>query len=114
VIILAKQLTERQKEYRKYLKSEQWKQKREEVLERHGHKCVFCDSSNKLQVHHMNYDNVGNEGVLDLFVVCSGCHTRMHMGRAKIWVFNQEEYNAFQLIKHIICDDRTWYATFHY
>lgn len=109
---LAKQLTERQKEYREYLKSDKWKQKREEVLEEQGRKCIFCDSENKLQVHHENYDNVGNEGSWDLFVLCNKCHTRVHWGKSKIWIFTDEEFEAFKKIKHIVCDKKIDYIAF--
>lgn len=64
----------RDEEYRKYIQSEAWQRKREEVIRRDGGKCVLCDSTECLEVHHRNYDRLGNEDLADLTTLCRECH----------------------------------------
>ena len=42
--------------YQELLERPEWKEKRERILERDGHTCQFCGSTEQLQVHHFNYD----------------------------------------------------------
>lgn len=62
--------------YEEYIKSAEWKTKREERLKIDGYKCVICKSETNLQVHHLHYETLGNEDPLhDLVTVCnSQCH----------------------------------------
>lgn len=99
-------MTENQREYQKYLKSDIWQQKRKELAEFYGHKCVFCKREEKLHLHHFNYDCLGKETFRDVVMLCKGCHLRIHKGTLKVWIFTKEEYEAFQSIKHVICDNR--------
>lgn len=62
--------------YIQYLKSSKWKTKRDEY-ERIGN-CYVCNRRRHLQLHHISYKNLGNEGEDDLVVVCEACHTRIH------------------------------------
>jgi len=62
-------------EYDKYLETEHWKQKRQETLDWWGHKCCICAAREKLEVHHNNYDRLGNEELSDLVVLCNKCHS---------------------------------------
>ena len=68
--------------YHNYLKSEERKLKRNNRLLLDDYKCFFhnikgCDSNN-LHVHHIHYDNVGNEMLEDLVTVCKDCHSEIH------------------------------------
>jgi hypothetical protein len=68
--------------YNSYLKSEEWKAKREKRLFIDNHECYFhniknCSTTN-LHVHHIHYDNVGNENLEDLVTVCQDCHSEIH------------------------------------
>jgi hypothetical protein len=65
-------------EYRQYLTSRKWKDRREVALERAHHRCQLCLSDDNLNVHHNNYDNLGNEADIDLVVLCAHCHSRHH------------------------------------
>jgi len=105
-------MTDRQKEYSKYLNSDDWKQRRDFLKNKWGNKCVNCKSEDKLSMHHLNYESLGNEEQIDVVPLCKGCHLAVHRGRLKIWIFTQEEHDAFRKIKNIICDENIDYITF--
>lgn len=65
-------------EYKQYLESDEWKVKREERLEKDGHRCVCCNSSDNLNVHHITYDRLKNESIYDLITLCRDCHEKLH------------------------------------
>lgn len=60
--------------YAEYMKSARWRAKRNEVLLRDGFKCIKCRSHRRLQVHHLNYERLGNEDLNDLATLCAKCH----------------------------------------
>lgn len=64
--------------YHGYLDSEEWKEKRKEALKKANNRCVLCNSTNNLQVHHRTYENVGDEKQNDLTVLCRECHSKFH------------------------------------
>lgn len=68
----------RQEEYREYLKTDHWKETREEALRRGGYKCHDCGAKENLQVHHLTYARRGHEKQSDLVVVCKHCHEKRH------------------------------------
>jgi 5-methylcytosine-specific restriction endonuclease McrA len=61
-------------EYIRYLKSPEWREKRKQFLEIVNYECEICGSKNKLQVHHLNYNNIGEEEKEDVQVLCKDCH----------------------------------------
>lgn len=62
-----------------YLKTERWRELREEALERADHACQICKSHDHLQVHHNTYERFGGDEIpSDLLVVCDGCHDIFH------------------------------------
>lgn len=68
-------------DYKEYIKSEEWKVKRKEVLERDKFKCRLCGAKGteyNLHVHHNSYDNLGNEPLEDLITLCKKCHETYH------------------------------------
>lgn len=77
-------MRQQSEEYRKYIRSEEWKKKCQQRIEIDGHKCVMCgrlekNCRNGLQVHHINYFRLGNEDVYnDLISLCGGDHIRIH------------------------------------
>jgi len=66
------------KEYEEYRNSEHWKYVRGLILERDNKECKFCGSDDKLNVHHIRYDNLGKERLGDLITLCERCHTNFH------------------------------------
>ena len=62
--------------YKEYLSSWLWKEKRDFFL-RLNPNCKTCNKP-ATEVHHRNYDSVGNEGTSDLISLCSKCHNKIH------------------------------------
>lgn len=63
-------------EYRRYLESVAWEKRRERSLMLAGHRCQDCGATENLEVHHLNYDWLGEEQDEDLRVLCHRCHQR--------------------------------------
>ncbi len=74
----AKKETESYKNYSKYLKSQEWKRKREKVIARANGLCEGCLENPAEVVHHLNYDHVGSEFLFELVALCELCHNRLH------------------------------------
>jgi hypothetical protein len=64
--------------YRDYLQTDHWKEVRAQMLKRAGHKCSLCGSRERLNVHHNNYQSLGDERWEDLAVLCRPCHGKFH------------------------------------
>ena len=64
--------------YREYLRSDHWKQVRNQQLEKYDNRCAVCGSRDNLHVHHIDYSNLGREGNPDLIVLCESCHRTIH------------------------------------
>ena len=64
------------KEYKKYLESTNWKEKRRRVLERDGNLCICGERA--IHVHHKTYENLGQERLSDLVALCKNCHDGYH------------------------------------
>lgn len=64
--------------YAEYLQTEHWQKLRRVCLERSYNACNRCGSSVFLQVHHRNYERLGQERMIDLEVLCDSCHKKEH------------------------------------
>ena len=64
--------------YQDYLESNEWKERVKEAEEENNHECQLCfrhvGGSGGGQLHHINYNNLGNEQEEDLIYVCKECH----------------------------------------
>jgi hypothetical protein len=78
-------------DYQKYLQSAHWQQRRKKAIEDTGHICEKCDLprwlaqiayQQDLNVHHLNYANLGHEEDCDLEVLCRRCHDIESFGRS--------------------------------
>lgn len=69
-------------EYGEFLRTPYWKIISYEVKKKNKFRCVMCDSSERLQVHHKNYSLHGYEhtyeGIRSLTCVCDNCHSKHH------------------------------------
>lgn len=62
-----------------YLKSPEWKTLKSKVLNRDDHTCQSCNTNGTpLEVHHITYQNFGNEQLSDLVSLCRNCHQTIH------------------------------------
>ena len=68
------------KGYKRFLKSDYWKQVRTAVLERDGRQCQQCGAKTNLHAHHLSYkhhrDEINHLG--DLVTLCENCHAQVH------------------------------------
>lgn len=70
--------------YKKYMRSKEWEQKRQQRLEIDNHKCAMCDRPESkckdgLQMHHISYRHLGNEDILkEIVSLCPRCHRLIH------------------------------------
>lgn len=56
-----------------------WPKIRNERMEIDGYRCVICDSTEDLQVHHVSYRFLNTEDeIYDCRTVCQSCHKRLH------------------------------------
>lgn len=54
-----------------------WKEIRDTVLERDGHRCAVCGGGEDLHVHHVDR-NPTNDDPANLITLCGICHARVH------------------------------------
>ncbi len=64
--------------YQRYLQTPEWQAIRQMALDRDGHRCVECGSTERLQVHHKTYRRRGWEKRKDLVTLCKPCHEAEH------------------------------------
>lgn len=67
--------------YKDFLDSSYWHMVRAYKIESCGAQCLFCGSSERLNVHHKTYRHRGreHEHLDDLIVVCKPCHKKIHL-----------------------------------
>ena len=67
-------------DYTVYINSSAWSNSkvRASCLSRGNYMCKMCKSTLELAVHHITYENLGNEDVEDLVTLCSKCHNYTH------------------------------------
>lgn len=65
------------KSYQEYLNSPRWKDIAKDYKERFPI-CECCKKNKSVNVHHRNYQNVGNEKYWDLIALCKECHNLKH------------------------------------
>jgi 5-methylcytosine-specific restriction endonuclease McrA len=54
-----------------------WRRLRTKILERDGHRCVYCHTDVALEVHHVNGDPTDDRET-NLETVCKNCHRKHH------------------------------------
>lgn len=64
--------------YTDYLLTSHWKHFSSEARKHYANKCVLCDSTDKLHIHHKIYKNIGRETFNDVVCLCSKCHRMVH------------------------------------
>jgi hypothetical protein len=61
-------------DYKRYLASREWAQRKEALRKRSGGFCERCLWGEYESTHHLTYANIGNEPLEDLLAVCHACH----------------------------------------
>ena len=67
----------RKREYQKYLRSDDWKDKRSDKNSKRR-RCAICASTEEIHVHHLNYRNLHDVQQSDLRKLCRRCHFLGH------------------------------------
>jgi len=65
-------------EYHDYLSSAAWQEKRKSIISRDNGLCQGCLSRPIHDIHHLTYDNIGDELLFQLIGLCRPCHERIH------------------------------------
>lgn len=60
--------------YDAYLTSPAWAEMRRLVLARAGGRCEWCGGPGPFEIHHLTYENLGDEDPADLRALCPACH----------------------------------------
>jgi hypothetical protein len=66
------------KDYKSYLLSDEWREKRRLIINRCGSVCEGCGLREAEEVHHITYDHIYNEFLFQLLGLCSLCHRKWH------------------------------------
>lgn len=75
---ILKKRTEWWQRYNEHLRSDKWLNLRRQVLKRCNGICEGCDSSPAAEVHHLTYENMGDELLFQLVGLCVECHRKVH------------------------------------
>lgn len=98
--------------YREYITSSEWRDKHKDFLKRSRYRCSFfpfivAGKKARYNVHHMNYDNLGDERLwVDVIVVCPFVHNFILHGLLSGFrrPSQQKSYpNAAQRLAHFWC-----------
>ena len=65
-------------EYLVYLDSNEWSEIKDKAMIRDNNSCQECGSTNSLECHHLTYENIYNEKLDDLQILCKVCHKNVH------------------------------------
>lgn len=71
--------------YEKYLNTKHWRNLRLNIAYKHNNRCQMCSKLVKrgYHIHHLTYENIGNEKASDLMFLCESCHNKIHNGKIK-------------------------------
>lgn len=67
--------------YNQYLRTQQWHDLRQRVLERDNHLCQACLKRKATQAHHVSYElynQLGYSAAFELVSICYSCHAKIH------------------------------------
>ena len=64
--------------YNDYLRSDEWRSKRQKALMQCGGICRGCGDRPPVEVHHLTYADVGDEFIFQLLPLCDDCHQKIH------------------------------------
>ena len=64
--------------YQVYIDSRPWQRLRVRILKRDRNQCTKCGRKHELDVHHLNYDQLGQEQEEDVVTLCRRCHRDEH------------------------------------
>ena len=95
--------------YEKYIGSVKWKKVRKYRMKYDDFECQSpfplysqCLESKQLEVHHLTYDNLGNELLGDIVTLCQNCHDRVEdiiqSPFEHRYIFEEEQFWAWRVL----------------
>lgn len=90
-------------EYKEYLGSEDWADKRRRKLAR-TNRCGICSAKSNLDVHHLNYRDLVSVELSDLRVLCRRCHYLAHdLHKRGVYRFRSDNHHSrFAILKSAV------------
>jgi len=85
----------------RYYRSEHWKQVRGERMEFDCWKCVRCHKTERLQVHHLQYELFAESVVDHLITLCIECHQSIQ-GLSKVKFPTHVSPEVFELLEALV------------
>lgn len=86
--------------YKGYLNTEHWKTFRKYALKKHGEICKDCGATDvRFDIHHLTYENLWEEQLEDVVVLCHPCHIVRHPDKFT------------NICKHVNLDKATGYGS---
>jgi len=87
--------------YSDYLDTKHWKEVRTKIRRRARGWCERCHIRPRADIHHLNYECLGNESKNDVVAVCHYCHEFLH--GIRIWdpaaiAFSKDEIKVLREI----------------
>jgi hypothetical protein len=99
--------------YAEYLRSRHWRRFRVEYKKARPWQCAICHDSDRLELHHVTYERLGQERLDDVRPLCQVCHSTLHQlaaeglsglnpdqvffkGRAAVYARTRPDLNAEQ------------------
>lgn len=71
-------ISQPRQDYHQYLRTEEWKRKRQAVLVRDHYLCQGCLLRRAVDVHHTTYSHIYRELMFQLVSLCRECHDAVH------------------------------------
>lgn len=69
--------------YADYLRSPHWRRFRLEYKRVRSWRCAVCQEKDRLELHHVTYERLGNEQLDDVRPLCQACHAVVHQLEAE-------------------------------
>jgi hypothetical protein len=81
-------------EYRRYLKSPEWQERKRQYFSRLPRRCAACGTYKRIHLHHSSYERLTREPDSDLWPLCFRCHRNVHQANASGRFENLEAAHA--------------------
>jgi len=87
--------------HKNYLQSEHWKRiKQAYMISNRPKECWCCKTKDQpLDLHHLHYQNVGNEQLEDLELLCRTCHAEVHRVTDGLFCVRDHIVKAMEIVK---------------
>jgi len=65
-------------DYNEYINSDKWVERKKLYYKNNKKKCICCETTKDIQLHHITYNSLGNELDKDIAPICEKCHKEFH------------------------------------